>query len=283
MSSPTIDPNTNTRSGATATKSSKTRTIKTGVGWLRLPLIVTYAFLYIPIAVLVIMSFNASKTPFTWKGFSTQWYGELFNDELIRQGFINTMIVAVSATIIATILGTLLAIGIARYFRSAIVEAYSLAPAIIPDLALAIGLLAFFALVGVTLSLFSVLLSHVVFCMAFVAAVVIARLGQTDSSLEEASRDLGASATTTFFKITLPSLAPGIIAGALLAFTLSLDEFVIAFFTDGPTTPTLPIVIYSMVRFGVTPEINALAAILLLVSFTIVLSAQRITRLTDAV
>ena len=253
------------------------------VGWLRLPLAVTYAFLYIPIVVLVIMSFNASKTPFVWTGFSTKWYRELLNNELIREGFINTMIVAVSATILATALGTMLAIGIARYFRSAIVEAYSLAPAIIPDLALAIGLLALFSLIGVSLSLVSVLLSHVVFGMAFVAAVVIARLGQTDSSLEEASRDLGASAVSTFFRITLPSIAPAIIAGALLVFTLSLDEFVVAYFTDGPTTPTLPIVIYSMVRFGVTPEINALAALLLLVSFTIVLSAQRITRLTDSV
>lgn len=253
------------------------------LGWLRVPLVGTYAFLYIPIAVLVVMSFNASKNPFTWTGFSTQWYSALFNNDLIRQGFINTMIVAVGATIFATILGTLLAIGVARYFRSTVVEAYSLAPAIIPDLVLAIGLLAFFALVGVTLSLFSVLLAHVVFGMAFVAAVVIARIGQTDSSLEEASRDLGASAVTTFFRITLPSLAPGIIAGALLVFTLSLDEFVVTYFTNGPATPTLPIVIYSMVRFGVTPEINALAALLLLVSFTIVISAQRITRLTDAV
>lgn len=253
------------------------------LGWLRVPLIGTYAFLYIPIAVLVVMSFNASKNPFTWTGFSTQWYSALFNNDLIRQGFVNTMIVAVGATIFATILGTLLAIGVARYFRSTVVEAYSLAPAIIPDLVLAIGLLAFFSLIGVTLSLFSVLLAHVVFGMAFVAAVVIARIGQTDSSLEEASRDLGASAFTTFFRITLPSLAPGIIAGALLVFTLSLDEFVVTYFTNGPTTPTLPIVIYSMVRFGVTPEINALAALLLLVSFTIVISAQRITRLTDSV
>jgi spermidine/putrescine transport system permease protein len=253
------------------------------LGWLRVPLIGTYAFLYIPIAVLVVMSFNASKNPFTWTGFSTQWYSALFNNDLIRQGFVNTMIVAVGATILATILGTLLAIGVARYFRSTVVEAYSLAPAIIPDLVLALGLLAFFSLIGVTLSLFSVLLAHVVFGMAFVAAVVIARIGQTDSSLEEASRDLGASAFTTFFRITLPSLAPGIIAGALLVFTLSLDEFVVTYFTNGPTTPTLPIVIYSMVRFGVTPEINALAALLLLVSFTIVISAQRITRLTDAV
>ena len=253
------------------------------IGWLRFPLWFTYLFLYLPIAVLVVMSFNASKIPFVWTGFSTRWYGELAQNELVREGLINTLIVAVGATILATALGTLLAIGIARYVRSAIVEAYSLAPAIIPDLVLAIGLLAFFSLIGVSLSLFSVLLSHVVFGMAFVAAVVIARLGQTDPSLEEASRDLGATATSTFVRITLPTLAPGIIAGALLVFTLSIDEFVVAFFTDGPSTPTLPIVIYSMVRFGVTPEINALATILLLVSFTIVISAQRITRLTDAV
>ena len=123
------------------------------LGWLSVPLVVAYAFLYIPIAVLVVMSFNASKTPYTWKGFSLRWYGELFGDDLIRQGFVNTIIVAVGATVIATALGTLLAIGINRYFRSAIVEAYSLAPAIIPDLALAIGLLAAllsFGLVAIT-------------------------------------------------------------------------------------------------------------------------------------
>lgn len=250
---------------------------------LMLALAGTFGFLYLPIAVLVVMSFNASKTPFTWTGFSTKWYASLAENDEIREGFINTMIVAVGSTIGATILGTLLAIGIARYVRSSLLEAYSLAPGIIPDLALAIGLLAMFSLIGMTLGLHSVLLAHIVFGMAFVAAVVIARMGQTDPSLEEASRDLGAGAVSTFFRITLPSLAPAIIAGALLVFTLSLDEFVIAFFTNGPDSPTLPIVIYSMVRFGVTPEINALAALLLLVSFTVVISAQRITRLTDAI
>jgi spermidine/putrescine transport system permease protein len=128
-----------------------------------------------------------------------------------------------------------------------------------------------------------VLLAHVVFSTAFVAAVVKARLGHLDPSLEEASRDLGSTAVGTFWRITVPTLAPGIVAGALLAFTLSLDEFVIAFFTNGPSSPTLPIVIYSMVRFGVTPEINALATILVAVSFTAVLLAQRSSRITDAV
>ena len=253
------------------------------LGWLRIPFIGTYAFLYIPIIVLVVMSFNDSKMPFSWGGFSGRWYTTLLNNEEVRQGFINTMIVAIGATVLATILGTLLAIGLARYTRSAVLEAYALTPAIVPDLALAIGMLVMFSAVGMTLGLHSVLLAHVVFGMAFVAAVVTARLGQTDPSLEEASRDLGSSAVGTFFRITIPSLAPAIVAGALLVFTLSLDEFVIAFFTDGPSTPTLPIVIYSMVRFGVTPEINALATLLLLVSFTVVIAGQRFTRISDAV
>lgn len=253
-----------------------------GPGWLRVPLAATFGFLYLPIAVLVVMSFNAGSIPFVWSGFSTRWYVELAGNPQIQQGLVNTLLVAVGATIGACVLGTLLAIGLARYSRAILLEAYSLAPAIIPDLVLAIGLLILFAGIGVTLSLFSVLLAHIVFGMAFVAAVVTARIGQIDPSLEEASRDLGADGVQTLLRITLPSLAPAIVAGALLVFTLSLDEFVIAYFTDGPTTPTLPIVIYSMVRFGVTPEINALGALLLLVSFTVVLAAQRITRLTDA-
>lgn len=253
------------------------------LGWLRVPLIATLIFLYVPIVVLVVMSFNASRLPFVWDGFSLKWYGALFQNAEILEGLTNTLIVALGATLFATILGTLIAIGIARYFRSSLLEAFSLAPAILPDIVLGIGLLVFYVLVGIGLGLHSVLLAHVVFGMAFVAAVVTARLSQTDPSLEEASRDLGASSVATFLRITVPSLAPAIIAGALLVFTLSLDEFVIAFFTDGPSTPTLPIVIYSMVRFGVTPDINALATLLMVVSFTVVIAAQRITRLTDAV
>lgn len=253
------------------------------LGWLRVPLIVTLVFLYVPIVVLVVMSFNASRLPFVWGGFSLKWYGALFQNAEILEGLTNTLIVALGATLFATILGTLIAIGIARYFRSSLLEAFSLAPAILPDIVLGIGLLVFYVLVGIGLGLHSVLLAHVVFGMAFVAAVVTARLSQTDPSLEEASRDLGASSVATFLRITVPSLAPAIIAGALLVFTLSLDEFVIAFFTDGPSTPTLPIVIYSMVRFGVTPDINALATLLMVVSFTVVIAAQRITRLNGAV
>ncbi len=248
-----------------------------------MPFWVTYAFLYLPILVLMVMSFNASKTPFSWQGFSLRWYGELAGNEVVLEGVVNTLIVAVGSTVLATALGTLLAIGLERHTRSRTLEAAALAPAIMPDIVLAIGLLAFYSMISMSLGLHSVLLAHVVFSTAFVAAVVKARLGHLDPSLEEASRDLGSTAVGTFWRITVPTLAPGIVAGALLAFTLSLDEFVIAFFTNGTTTPTLPMVIYSMVRFGVTPEINALATILVAVSFTAVLLAQRSSRITDAV
>lgn len=253
------------------------------LGWLRVPLWTTYAFLYLPVAVLVVMSFNASDSPYRMSGLSLRWYAELAGDLAVREGLVNTLVVAVGATVLSTVLGTLLAVGLRRYPRPAFLEPMSLAPALMPDLVLAIGLLAFFSLVSMTLGLHSVLLAHVVFGMAFVAAVVLARLIHVDPSLEEASRDLGAGPVSTFLRITVPTLLPAIVAGALLVFTLSLDEFVIAFFTNGPSSPTLPMVIYSMVRFGVTPEINALAALLMLVSFTAVIAAQRLSRFTEAI
>lgn len=247
-----------------------------------MPFWATYAFLYVPILVLVVMSFNSGKSAYTYEGFSLKWYGELARDEKIRDGLVNTLIVASGSTIIATVLGTLLAVGLARYTRSKTLDALALMPAVLPDLVLAIGLLLFYGMVNMTLGLHSVILAHALFSMAFVAAVVRTRLTGADTSLEEASRDLGAGPVVTFMKITLPQLTPGIVAGALLAFTLSLDEFVIAFFTIGNAEPTLPIVIYSMVRFGVTPKINALAAILLLVSFTAVIAGQRMTRIGES-
>jgi spermidine/putrescine transport system permease protein len=246
------------------------------------PFWATYVFLYTPILVLVVMSFNSGKSPYVYEGFSLKWFGELAANATVRQGLVNTLIVAAGTTVLSTVLGTLLAVGMARYARSRLLDALGLLPAVLPDLALAIGLLVFYSAIQMTLGLHSIILAHTVFGMAFVAAVVRTRLTHTDTSLEEASRDLGATALATFARITLPTLAPGIAAGALLAFTLSVDEFVLAFFTAAPTEPTLPIVIYSMVRFGVTPEINALATLLLAVSFTVVIAAQRMTRLTES-
>lgn len=247
------------------------------LGLLALPMGVVYAFLYLPILVVVVMSFNASKNLFVWRGFSMDWYGSLFRNAAMMEGLRNTLIIASLVTIISCVLGTLFAVGIHRYTKGGLIRAFATAPALLPDLLLGIGLLSFFSIVSFTLGIHSVVIAHSVFASAFVTAIVLSRIAGLDPSLEEASRDLGASPGRTFFKVTLPQLSPAIIAGGLLAFTLSLDEFVIAYFTAAPTTPTLPIVIYSTVRFGVTPEVNALAALLLLISIVAVLSAQRLT------
>jgi spermidine/putrescine transport system permease protein len=249
---------------------------------LKVPFYFSYLFLYLPILVVVIMSFNSSKNLFVWRGFSLEWYPAVFADAAIMEGLRNTLVVATTVTALATVLGTLMAVGIHRYTRGGLIRAFALAPALLPDLLLAIGILSLFTVLNGTLGLHSVIIAHTTFAMAFVTAIVLARMATLDPSLEEASRDLGAGAVRTFVRVTLPQLAPGVVAGALLSFTLSLDEFVIAFFTAAPTTPTLPIAIYSMVRFGVTPEINALATMLLFVSVFAVIGAQRMTRITES-
>ncbi|MFN4271293.1 MAG: ABC transporter permease [Aliihoeflea sp.] len=240
----------------------------------RLILIAVFGFLYLPIAVLVLLSFNRAGLPTTWTGFSTHWYGELFNNRDILRAASNTLVVAVFATLLATVLGTLLAIGMeARRRKGSALEALAFAPMVIPDIVLAVALLSFFSQLGATLGLHTIIISHVIFDLAFVCAIVRARLKNFDYSIVEASRDLGASAWTTFWRVMFPVLAPAIVAGALLAFTLSVDEFIIAFFTAGAgrSSITLPIQIYSMIRFGITPEINALATLVMGVSATALL------------
>ncbi|MGB0098978.1 MAG: ABC transporter permease [Nocardioides sp.] len=254
---------------------------RSGLGWLWLPLILCGAFLYLPILVLVAMSFNDGGSAFSWDGFSFRWYAELARDTVLRESVVTSLMIAAGATVIAVVLGTLLAVGLARHTRSRALEAATMAPAILPDLVLAIGLLSFFYVASVPKSAFTILLAHAAFGTAFVVAVVRARLVGTDASLEEASRDLGANGFTTFVQVTLPSVASAVVAGALLVFTLSLDEFVIAYFTAGPTTHTLPITVYSMVRVGVTPEINALATVLVVVSVVVVVIAARAVRRTE--
>lgn len=254
---------------------------RTGLGWLWLPLALTGLFLYLPIAVLVGMSFNGGGSAYSWDGFSLRWYDELLHDEVLRESLVTSLGIAVGATAIATVLGTLLGVGLARHTRSRLLEAAAMAPAILPDLVLAIGLLAFFYAAGIPKSALTILLAHAAFGTAFVVAVVRSRLAGSDASLEEASRDLGANGFATFVLVTLPSIAPAVVAGALLVFTLSLDEFVIAYFTAGPTTKTLPITVYSMVRTGVTPEINALATVLVVISIAVVVVAARAVRRTE--
>ncbi len=240
----------------------------------------TYAFLYIPIAVLMVLSFNKAGLPTAWGGFSFEWYGKLATNPKILSSAWNSVVVATLSTAIATVIGTLLALGVERAKPSAARDALLFAPMIIPDIVLAIALLSFFTLIKFTLGLQSIILAHVVFNIAFVCAVVRARLKNFDWSLTEASRDLGAGALTTFWRITLPLILPAVIAAALLAFTLSVDEFIISYFTAGAgqSSTTLPMQIYAMIRFGVTPEINAMASIVMLVSFLAVLTAQRLNR-----
>ena len=237
------------------------------------------AFLYLPIAVLVGLSFNESGLPTSWGGFSTKWYGELVRDDEIKDAAVATLGVALAATVISVLIGTPLAFGLAR-LRSRLLNGLVFVPMIIPDIVLAIALLSAFNLfftqqLGRQLGLWSIVLAHATFGIAFVAIVVATRLGHFDHSTVEASRDLGAGVIRTFLHVTLPQIAPGVIAGALLVFTLSVDEFVIAFFTAGIEI-TLPIQIYSMIRFGVTPVINALATVVLAVSLGLVLVALRL-------
>ncbi|MGB8314617.1 MAG: ABC transporter permease [Aestuariivirga sp.] len=238
----------------------------------------TFAVLYIPIAVLIALSFNKAGLPTAWSGFSLEWYGKLANNPKILASAWNSIIVATISTLIATVLGTLLALGVERAKPSPARDALLFAPMIVPDIVLAIALLSFFTLLKFTLGLHSIILAHVVFNIAFVCAVVRARLKGFDWSLTEVSRDLGAGHLVTFQRITLPLILPSVIAAALLAFTLSIDEFIIAYFTAGAgqSSTTLPMQIYSMIRFGVTPEINAMASIVMLVSFALVFLAQRL-------
>lgn len=242
---------------------------------------VIFAFLYIPISVLVGLSFNEGGLPTAWTGFSFKWYGSLLENDDILKAAGNTLIVAVFSTILATLLGTLLAIGVEiRRRNGKWLETLIFAPMIIPDIVLAIALLSFFSLLGAKMGLHTIIVSHVVFNLAFVCAVVRARLKNFDWSIVEASTDLGASTLTTLRRVIIPVLMPAIVAGALLAFTLSVDEFIIAFFTAGAgrSSITLPMQIYAMIRFGVTPEINALATIVMTVSVVALALSQRLNK-----
>ncbi|AVW92689.1 ABC transporter permease [Celeribacter baekdonensis] len=242
---------------------------------------VIFAFLYIPISVLVGLSFNEGGLPTAWTGFSFKWYGALLENEDILKAAGNTLIVAIFSTLLSTLLGSLLAIGVEiRRRNGKWLETLIFAPMIIPDIVLAIALLSFFSLIGVKMGLHTIIVSHVVFNLAFVCAVVRARLKNFDWSIVEASADLGASTFTTLKRVIIPVLMPAIVAGALLAFTLSVDEFIIAFFTSGAgrASITLPMQIFAMIRFGVTPEINALATLVMAVSVIALALSQRLNK-----
>lgn len=229
-------------------------------------IVLGFAFLYLPIVILVIFSFNASKLVTVWGGFSTQWYVSLFrNQAFIDAAWVTIRVGLLSATI-ATILGTMAALALTRYtrFRGRVLfSGMVFAPLVMPEVITGLSLLLLFVALGFDRGFWTVTLAHITFTMCFVAVVVQSRMVSFDRSLEEAAMDLGATPVKTFFQVTLPVILPAIVSGWMLAFTLSLDDLVIASFTSGPGATTLPMKIYSQVRLGVTPEINAACTILI--------------------
>lgn len=251
----------------------------------KIPAILTWLillFFYLPILLLIINSFNASRTGGNWGGFTFQWYKQLFSAREIWHALMNTLIVAFFATLLSTLLGTTAAIALHRY-RGKIQDAHFClvyVPLVIPEILLGISLLLFFVALKIDLGLTTMIIAHATFCVSYVAMAVLSRLQDFDMTILEASKDLGASTWYTTRKILLPIIFPGIAAGALLAFTLSVDDFVISFFVAGPGSTTLPIQIYSMIRRGSMPLINALSTILLALTFLSIMLFYWLSRKT---
>lgn len=237
-----------------------------------------YLFLYMPIIVLIMYSFNKSKLNAVWTGFTFDWYVKLMQNGDVLDAMKTSVIVALISTIASTMIGTLAAVGLYRYhFRGkTALDAMLYLPIVIPEIVMGISMLALFAQLKMPLGYLTLIAAHITFSVPFVVVVVKARLAGFDKSIEEAAMDLGATPWQTFVKVTLPVIAPGVVASALLAFTLSIDDVVISFFVAGPASATLPLKIFSMVKFGVTPEINALSTLMLLVTLFIVIVAERI-------
>jgi spermidine/putrescine transport system permease protein len=252
--------------------------------WLRAWLALTFIFLYAPIAILVLFSFNDSRRNIVWQGFTLDYYVKAANNLSLIEAFTNSLVIAVLSTLISVILGGLFALALYR-FRfpgKPAVEAANQLPIVVPEICMGVALLVFFAEVGWPrglpwpLSLSNIVAGHVAFSFPFVAVVVRARLAGFDRAQEEASRDLGASEWQTLRRVTLPYMRPGLVAGGLLAMTLSLDDFVITFFTSGPDTLTFPVKVYSMVRFGATPEVNAASTVLIVITIALTVVAMRL-------
>ncbi len=234
-----------------------------------------YLFLYAPLVVVVVYSFNDSTMNAQWVGFTWKWYGILFNDEEMLTAAWNSLVVGLIASLISTLLGTMAGFALYKY-RPKVLPVLVVAPIAIPEILMGVSLLIFFVSINLTLGLVSITLAHIAFCVGFVAIVVRSRLSGLDESLVEAARDLGASPWMAFRLVTLPLIMPGVIAGALMAFTLSIDDFVITYFTAGADAITLPMKIYTMVKATVTPEVNAVSTLLMLLTLVLILTASKL-------
>ncbi|MGX2950772.1 spermidine/putrescine ABC transporter permease PotC [Ursidibacter sp. B-7004-1] len=244
---------------------------------------VVYAYLYIPIIILIVNSFNADRYGLTWKGFSWNWYERLFNNDTLIQAAMNSITVAFVSATFATLIGALTSIALYRYrFRGKqAVGGMLFVVMMSPDIVMAVSLLALFMLVGVSLGFWSLLFAHITFCLPYVVITVSSRLKDFDGKMLEAAKDLGASEMVILRKILLPLLLPAIVSGWLLSFTISLDDVVVSSFVTSASYEVLPLKIFSLVKTGVTPEVNALATIMIIFSLALVILSQVIGRKKD--
>lgn len=231
-----------------------------------------FLFLYLPIFYVIIFSFNTSKLNITFESFTFQWYGTFFKNRTLMEALVNTLIVGVLSTLVSTVIGTIGAIGLSKYnFKGKeVIDKLLYIPIVIPEIVLGVALLSIYSVLSIPLGLISITLSHITFSIPFVVITVRARLAGFDKFLEEAAMDLGANRIVTFWRVTLPIILPGVLSGAMLAFSLSIDDVVISFFTSGPGSTTLPLKIFSMVKTGVTPEVNALSTVIMIITIIII-------------
>ncbi|MBO1061993.1 MAG: ABC transporter permease [Aphanizomenon flos-aquae CP01] len=238
---------------------------KPRVSWPAVFALVVFVFMYLPILVLAFYSFNQSPYSAKWQGFTLEWYGKLFSDERILSGLYNSLLVGFCAVGVSAVLGTLMAVGLARYEfpGKKLYQGIASLPLLIPDIAIAVSTLVCLAAFAIPLSIWTIIAAHIVFCLSYVGLVVSSRMNNINPHLEEAALDLGATPIQAFILVLLPQLMPAIISGCLLAFVLSLDDFLIASFTAGSGTNTLPMEIFSRIRTGLKPDINALSVMLI--------------------
>lgn len=235
-----------------------------------------YLFLYVPLLILIVYSFNDSRVNVGWVGFTLKWYKALMHDQQLIDAAINSVVIASIASTVSVILGTLAGVALHKY-KVPLLSTLVMIPVAAPELLVGVSLLLFFLLINFTLGMASIILAHIAFCLSFVTIAVKTRMHGMDDSLVDAARDLGASPTKAFFLVLIPTILPGVIAGWLMAFTLSLDDFVITFFTAGVGSSTLPLAIYSMLKMGVTPEVNAASTIIILCTLILTSVATKLS------
>lgn len=251
--------------------------------WQMIFTLLMFAFMYLPILILAFYSFNASRYSSRWEGFSLKWYDSLLHDSRILSALRDSLTVALVAVVVSAVLGTMMAVGLAKYKfpGKGLYRGVSYLPLIIPDIAIAVATLVFLVSISVSLSIWTIIAAHIVFCLAYIAVVVSTRLAGLNPHLEEAALDLGATPTQAFLRVLLPELMPAVLSGCLLAFVLSMDDLLIASFTAGSGANTLPMEIFSRVRTGVKPDINALSLVLILISGMLAFASEYIRYRSD--